>query len=154
PLDTINHFFLRKSINLYGEALLKVLALEKNGYADTETGVELLKAFWASKGIHKNALNISDGSGLSPQNRVTTRALVQALQYASKQKWFASFYNALPEYNGMKIKSGSINGCRSFAGYHTSKSGTHYTVAIIVNNYNSSSSSLIKKIYQVLDVLK
>ncbi|MFM2363033.1 MAG: hypothetical protein RLZZ316_1935 [Bacteroidota bacterium] len=154
PLDSINYFFLRKSINLYGEALLKVLALEKNGYADTETGVVLLKEFWASKGIHKNALNISDGSGLSPQNRVTTRALVQALQYASKQKWFASFYNALPEYNSMKIKSGSINGCRSFAGYHTSKSGTRYTVAIIVNNYNGSSSSLIKKIYQVLDVLK
>lgn len=154
PLDSINYFFLRKSINLYGEALVKVIALEKKGYADTQTGVALLKDFWADKGISNAALNITDGSGLSPQNRVTTKSLIQALQYASKQAWFPSFYHALPEYNGMKIKSGSINGCRSFAGYHTSKNGTRYTVAIIVNNYNGSTSGIIKKIYQVLDVLK
>ncbi len=69
----------------------------------------------------KMKFNICDGSGLSPQNRVTTHAQVEVLKYAKKQSWFPYFYDALPEYNKMKMKSGTINGVKGFAGYHTSK---------------------------------
>jgi serine-type D-Ala-D-Ala carboxypeptidase/endopeptidase (penicillin-binding protein 4) len=153
-LDSINFYFLRKSINLYGEALIKIFALQKNNIADTQEGVMVLKNFWKEKGIEPSALNIIDGSGLSPQNRVTTNALVTALQYATTNKWYKSFYESLPTYNNMKMKSGSIGGARSFAGYHTANNGTQYTYAIIVNNYDGSSSAIIKKIYVILDHLK
>ena len=55
-----------------------------------------MKKFWQQNGIDSSSINISDGSGLSPQNRVTTFAMVNALLYAQKQSWFQSFYNALP----------------------------------------------------------
>src|SRR6185503_18053206 len=123
PLDSIVYWFMKKSINLYGEALIRTMAYEKTQTGTTEKGVELLRNFWAERGIDKGALNILDGSGLSPQNRVTTDAQVKALQYARTRPWYNSFYYAMPEYNGMKMKSGSIGGARAFAGYHTAKDG-------------------------------
>jgi D-alanyl-D-alanine carboxypeptidase/D-alanyl-D-alanine-endopeptidase (penicillin-binding protein 4) len=154
PMDSINYWFLRKSINLYGEALIKTIALEKAGFGSTQKGVELVREFWSERGIDKGAVNIIDGSGLSPQNRVTTNAEVKVLQYAKTRPWFKAFYNAMPEYNGMKMKSGSIGGARAFTGYHTSKDGKQYVFSIIVNNYEGSSGDVVKKIYTVLDVLK
>jgi serine-type D-Ala-D-Ala carboxypeptidase/endopeptidase (penicillin-binding protein 4) len=154
PLDSIVYWFLKKSINLYGEALIKTIAYEKAGFGSTEKGVELVKNFWQEKGIERSAVNIIDGSGLSPQNRVTADALVKVLQYAKNRPWFSAFFNALPEFNGMKMKSGSISGARAYAGYQVSKAGTAYSFAIIVNNYNGDAGSVIKKMYQLLDNLK
>lgn len=153
-LDSINYWFLQKSVNLYGEALLKRIAWQQNGKGNTDDGAGILQEFWQSKGIEKGAINLMDGSGLSPQNRVTTDALVRVLQFAKGRPWFSSFQYSLPLYNGMKMKSGSIGGSRAFAGYHTAKDGTKYSFAIIINNYNGGSGEVVKKIYRVLDVLK
>lgn len=154
PLDSINYWFLQKSINLYGEALLKTMAYQKAGFGSTEKGITVLQDFWNSHGIEPSAINIIDGSGLSPQNRVTTEALVKVLQYATTRPWYNSFYKALPEYNGMKMKSGSIGGARSYAGYQTSKDGTGYIFAIIVNNYDGQATTVIHKMWKILDLLK
>jgi serine-type D-Ala-D-Ala carboxypeptidase/endopeptidase (penicillin-binding protein 4) len=154
PLDSINYWFLKKSINLYGEALIKTFAKEKFGFGSLDEGIAIVKNFWQQQGLEASAINIIDGSGLSPQNRVTPFALVKILQHARSRPWFQSFYDALPVYNGMKIKSGSIGGARSFAGYHTSTGGKEYVFAIIVNNYDGSSAEMVKKIFKVLDELK
>lgn len=153
-LDSINYWFMRKSVNLYGETLVKTLAYEKNGKAVTEDGLEILKEFWKNKGIDPASLRMIDGSGLSPQNRVTTHSLVKVLQYARSRPWFTQYINAFPEYNKMKLKSGTIGGSKGFAGYHTSTDGLPYTVAIIVNNYDGSANEIVKKMYSVLDELK
>lgn len=153
-LDSLNYWFLQKSINLYGEAFAKTLAYEKAGFGSTEKGVAIIKDFWSSKGIQNNAINISDGSGLSPQNRVTADALVMVLQYAKDQTWYSLFYNALPTYDNIKMKSGTIGGVKAFAGYSTAANGTDYTFAIIINNYDSDAGSIVPKMYKVLDVLK
>jgi D-alanyl-D-alanine carboxypeptidase/D-alanyl-D-alanine-endopeptidase (penicillin-binding protein 4) len=76
------------------------------------------------------------------------------MQYARLQPWFAGFYNALPLYNGLKMKSGTIGGAKSFTGYVKSASGTEYTFSIIINNYNGSAAQIVSKMYKVFDVLK
>ena len=154
PLDSINYWFLQKSVNLYGEAFVKTIAYEKTGFGSTDTGVNIIKDFWSRNGIEKSALNIIDGSGLSPANRVTTNALVTVMQYAKKQNWFSSFYNALPEQNGIKMKSGYIGGVRSYTGYIKSKSGTEYTFSFIINNYDGNPGAVREKMWKLLDVLK
>ncbi|HEY0676740.1 MAG TPA: D-alanyl-D-alanine carboxypeptidase/D-alanyl-D-alanine-endopeptidase [Chitinophagaceae bacterium] len=154
PLDSIHYWFMRRSINLYGEALIKTIALEKAGYGDTDTGLKLVKDFWAGRGISRNAINIIDGSGLSPQNRITADALLKILLFARSRPWYNSFFESLPTYNGMKLKSGSIGGARAFAGYHTSAKGQQYAIVIIVNNYSGSSAEIVKKMFKVLDLLK
>lgn len=153
-LDSIIYWFLKKSINLYGEALAKTLAFQKTGTGSTDKGVAIIKAYWKEKGIDPVELNMEDGSGLSPLNRITTHAQVSILQYARTQPWFNGFFDALPEYNQMKMKSGTINGVKGFCGYHTSKDGKEYVFSFLVNNYNGSASALVQKMYKVLDVLK
>jgi serine-type D-Ala-D-Ala carboxypeptidase/endopeptidase (penicillin-binding protein 4) len=153
-LDSIVYWFNKKSINLYGEALIKTIAYQQKGKGETGEGVDIVKDFWKSKGIDKTELNIVDGSGLSPLNRVTTHAQVTVLQHAKKQNWYKGFFNSLPEYNGMKMKSGTINGVKGFTGYHTAKDGSQYIFSFLVNNYNGSSAALVQKMYKVLDVLK
>lgn len=153
-LDSIIYWFLKKSINLYGEALLKTVAWQENGFGETNKGVEILKNFWKEKGIASNEMNIYDGSGLSPQNRVTTHAQVMVLRYARSQPWFKGYYDAFPEFNGMKIKSGTISDVKGFCGYHKSKDGNEYIFSFLVNNYNGATSSVVQKMYRVLDVLK
>ena len=156
PLDSLNFYFLKKSINLYGEAFVKAISNRSmdKPYKSTEDGVEKMKSFFTTKGIDSSSLKIIDGSGLSPQNRVTSDALVKVLQYARTRPWFSSFYNALPEYNGMKMKSGSIGGARAYAGYHKATSGKEYSFSIIVNNFDGSSAEIVRKMYKLLDVLK
>jgi D-alanyl-D-alanine carboxypeptidase/D-alanyl-D-alanine-endopeptidase (penicillin-binding protein 4) len=134
--------------------LVKTISNKKTNYGSTDTGVNVIKDFWNKHGIEKTALNIVDGSGLSPANRVTAEALTTILQYAKKQNWFSSFYNALPEINGIKMKSGSIGGVLSYTGYIKSKNENDYTFAFIINNFNGSGSALKEKMWKVLDVLK
>jgi D-alanyl-D-alanine carboxypeptidase/D-alanyl-D-alanine-endopeptidase (penicillin-binding protein 4) len=154
PLDSIIYWFLQKSINLYGEALVHTLAREKNGFATVEDGLHIIRQFWKGQGIDTGALNIVDGSGLSPQNRVTAKALTQVMRYARARAWYPAFYAALPVYNGIRMKSGTIGGVKSYTGYVKSKSGREYAFAIMVNNFAGSASLINRKIFAVLDVLK
>ncbi len=151
-LTEIVFWFLRKSVNLYGEAFVKTIGKESGGKADFETGIKTLKSFWVGKGIAAPMINFADGSGLSPQNYVSAKAEAQALAYARKQKWFPAFYDALPTYNQMKMKSGTIKDSKAYAGYHTSKDGTTYVFSMIINNY--SGGSINPAMFRVLDVLK
>ena len=154
PLDSIIYWFNKKSVNLYGEALMETFAYEKNGYGSTDSGIVIVKKFWKEKGMDENEINIVDGSGLSPLNRVTTHVQVEILKYAKSKNWFPYFFNSLPEYNGMKIKSGTIRGVKGFCGYHKARNGNEYIFSFLVNNYNGSASAVVNKMYKVLDILK
>ena len=154
PLDSIIYWFLKKSINLYGEALMKTIAYERTKTGSTDEGVKVTRYFWSQRGIERSALKIIDGSGLSPANRVTTHALVTVMQYAKSRDWFPSFYYALPEINGIKMKDGYINGVRSFTGYVKNKAGVEYTFSFIINNFDGSATTVREKMWKVLDILK
>ena len=154
PLDSIIYWFLKRSINLYGEALLKTMAYQFSRTGATDSGVSVVKNFWNKRDIDPASMNIVDGSGLSPVNRVTTSALVRVMEYAKKQSWFPAFYNALPEINGIKMKSGSIGGVVSYTGFITSKKGADYTFAFIVNNFNGNANEVRKRMWKLLDLLK
>lgn len=153
-LDSIIYWFLQKSINFYGETLLKTMAFHKKKLGSTDSGVVVIKNFLKDKGIDEEELNIMDGSGLSPQNRVTTHAQVGILKYARTKDWYPYFYSALPTYNGMKMKSGSIRDVKGYCGYQKSSDGNEYIFSFLVNNYSGASSAVVAKMFKVLDVLK
>jgi D-alanyl-D-alanine carboxypeptidase/D-alanyl-D-alanine-endopeptidase (penicillin-binding protein 4) len=153
-LDSIVYWFLQKSINLYGEALVHTIAGEKGGFAAYESGLHMIRSYWKDRGIDTAAMNIMDGSGLSPQNRVTAKALTQVMRYARSREWYPSFYAALPVYNGIKMKSGTIGDVKSYTGYIKSQSGREFAFTIMVNNFTGSAASINRKMWKVLDVLK
>lgn len=152
-LDKIVFWFMRKSVNLYGETLVKTLGKEKKNEGSFDAGISYLKEFWKSKGINAAMINFADGSGLSPQNYVAARAEVQSLLWSQKQPWFKEFFEGFPtQANGMKMKSGTMKDTKSFAGYHTAKNGKKYVFAIIINNYQGGNIS--NALFEVLNELK
>ena len=151
-LSEIVYWLNKKSVNLYAEHLLRTIAWKSGRAATANNGAAVEKNYWANKGIDKNALNIIDGSGLSPATRVTTAAMASILYQAQQEDWFADFYKSLPENNGMKLKSGTINDVSSFAGYYTAENGSKYVIVININNY--SGSGINAKLFRVLDTLK
>lgn len=151
-LSQLVYWFQKKSINLYGEQLIKTIAFKQGKEGSTKNGAKSVIDFWSGKGVDKNALNMIDGSGLSPANRVTTLAMASVLFQAQKESWFADYLNSFPDYNGMNIKSGNINDVTAYAGYYTAKNGSKYVAVININNY--SGSGISRKLFQVLDALK
>lgn len=151
-LSRIIYWFNKKSVNLYGEHLLKTLAWKAGKEGTTRNGANTVINYWADKGLDKDALNIIDGSGLSPGTRVTTSAMASVLFQAQKESWFADYYESFPENNGMKLKSGSINDVSAYAGYYTDPAGRKYIIVININNYTGSGIS--RKLFKALDALK
>lgn len=154
-MDKIVYWFNQKSINLYGEALLKAIAYTTAGKTGTDDGANYIQKYWNAKlGIKPGEINSVDGSGLSPQNRVTTLAMNKIMQYAQKQNWYPVFYESLPTYNEMKMKSGTIAGALGYTGVHTAKNGQSFTYTLLVNNYSGSGANMRRQMFKLLDVLK
>ncbi len=153
-LSQIVHWTNLKSINLYAEQLLKTMAYKAGKIPTTVNGTEFMLQFWKQKGIDPHSMAITDGSGLSPEDRVTTQTIARILQSATQESWFPDFYESLPTYNNMKMKSGSIMNVLAYAGYQTTKNGREVCFSIIINNYNGGTAGIKQKMYDVLDVLK
>jgi D-alanyl-D-alanine carboxypeptidase/D-alanyl-D-alanine-endopeptidase (penicillin-binding protein 4) len=152
-LSQIVYWLNRKSINLYAEQLLKTIAWKQGKQPSTDNGVEVEQNFWKARGIDPHALAVVDGSGLSPADRVTTMTMATVLRSAKGTDWFPDFYESLPIYNNMKMKSGSIINVLTYAGYQT-HNGRELCFSIMVNNYNGSGKGVKEKMFRVLDELK
>lgn len=147
--------FNKISINLYGEALLKTIALHVDEKTTTDDMVKWEQNYWNEKfGIDLGEIRIRDGSGLSPETRVSTLAMTTILNYAKLQPWFSCFYENLPVYNGMKMKSGTISNVLGYAGYQKATDGTELVFSLLINNHLGSATSMRQKMFKVLNSLK
>lgn len=154
-LNQVVYWLNQKSINLYAENLLKTIAWKHDKPAATEDGVSEVQKFWSRKlNIDANAMAILDGSGLSPENRITSNVMASILRSAVREPWYNAFYESLPLNNEMKMKSGSIRNVLAYTGYHTGSSGVPLVFTFITNNYNGSTSAIKQKMFKVLDEFK
>ncbi|CAF0827281.1 unnamed protein product [Adineta ricciae] len=145
PMSEIIYWFERVSINMYGEALIKTIAYAINTSSDT-----ILSAYCNGEhGIEQAEVATIDGSGLSPENRITTRAIARVLHNVRKRApWFTSFEQALPIINNIRMKSGYIHNALSYAGYVNNQ-----VFSIITNNFNGQRNSMRQKLFDLLDTL-
>ena len=146
PLSEIVYWFERVSINMYGEVLVRTIA-----HVTNTSAYGVLPTYCAKQhDIETGAVATRDGSGLSPQNRITTWAIVRVLHNVRRRApWFPSFEQALPVINGIRMKGGFISNVLSFSGYVDSQ-----VFSIITNNYNGATSVMRQKIYNLLNTLK
>ncbi|MGZ3757501.1 MAG: D-alanyl-D-alanine carboxypeptidase/D-alanyl-D-alanine endopeptidase [Mucilaginibacter sp.] len=153
-LSQIVYWTNKKSINLYAEELLKAIAFKQGKEATTPNGIEALQAFWKTQAnIDARTMDVADGCGLSPADKITSLTIATILQSARSQAWFTDFYDSLPVYNDMHMKSGSIHNVQAYAGYQT-HGGRELCFSIMVNNYNGSTRGIKEKMFKVLDELK
>ncbi|ADY54365.1 D-alanyl-D-alaninecarboxypeptidase/D-alanyl-D-alanine-endopeptidase [Pseudopedobacter saltans DSM 12145] len=147
PLKDMVYHFNQKSLNLYGEQMLRAIANDEG--KTIKGGIKSLQNHWQKLGIDKNTLNIYDGSGLAPANRVTSATMANVLKWADGQPWFTAYLNSFPLYNNMKMKSGTIGDVLAYSGYHK-----NYCFTIIVNNYSGTTSAMRQKMFTLLNNLK
>jgi D-alanyl-D-alanine carboxypeptidase/D-alanyl-D-alanine-endopeptidase (penicillin-binding protein 4) len=152
-LSQIVYLTNRKSLNLYAEELLKSIAAKGAKEVTTVNGIIVLQNFWKARGIDVNSMDMTDGCGLSPEDRITTLTVATIMRSAKKEAWFADFYDSLPTYNDMHMKSGSIHNVQAYTGYQTHQ-GRELCFSIMVNNYNGPGKGIREKMFRVLDELK
>ncbi|WP_448821839.1 D-alanyl-D-alanine carboxypeptidase/D-alanyl-D-alanine endopeptidase [Cetobacterium sp.] len=154
PMSEIVRILLVKSDNHYTEHLYQLLEKTK--------GVNIEK-FWEEKGIDVHSLTVRDGSGLSRGNTVSTKLLVEILLYskdelenllpvAGKDGTVALFLKNTPLDGKVRVKSGSMSGIQSYAGY-VEKDGRTYAFAVVVNHWNGERSELRKKMENLLNTI-
>lgn len=142
----------KQSVNIYAEYILKHLSLKTSHTANREKSILLIIDFWRKHHIDVNYLKVKDGSGLSPQNRLTPDFLVSLLNYMRNESSNAPYFlSSLPisgvdgtlshflDHTALEkrvfAKSGSMDGVRAYAGYVNAPSDDIYTFCIMVNNY-------------------
>jgi D-alanyl-D-alanine carboxypeptidase/D-alanyl-D-alanine-endopeptidase (penicillin-binding protein 4) len=155
-ITTINQM----SVNWRSSKMLRKIGGKVNNKATTAGGAAAIRAFWNKKGLDTRGMVFDDGNGLSRNNAISVRNLVDLLYIMQSSHYFKPFYESLPlaGYSGtlrramkgtagqgrVRAKTGTIAGVKSFAGYVHTRSGQKLIFALIVNNYNCR-TKLIKK---------
>ncbi len=157
------------SNNHYAEHLIRTLG--RNADSDIYesalgAGVEYIGEFWKRKGVDIASLQIYDGSGLAPQNAVSSEFLTELLIYMfNDSKYSDAFIYSLPKagqegtlssfmrntkYRGkIYAKSGSIGGVQCFAGYILD-GDKKLAFTVMVNKFNGTRAHVRGAIEQFL----
>jgi len=168
PLADIARATNKRSFNLYAELLLRQLAVSKGLKGTGPDGIKVLTEFLAAQGVDTSEMKIVDASGLSRADLVKPANFTDLLTAVSQKKYFEAFRDTLvfpadPEASGhirrlgkdgllaagLRIKSGSITGVRSYTGYLKTKKGRTLAFTFILNNYSAESAD-IDKLHEVL----
>jgi len=154
------------SVNWRSSKLLRRIGGKLYNHSTKDAGVQGILNFWKAKGLDTRGLYFDDGNGLSRNNAISPKQLVDALYIMTNSKYFLPFYESLPiagltgtlhkalkgtEAEGrVRAKTGTIAGVKSFAGYVKSVSGRELIFAIIVNDYTCRTKLIKKKLESIL----
>jgi D-alanyl-D-alanine carboxypeptidase/D-alanyl-D-alanine-endopeptidase (penicillin-binding protein 4) len=139
------------SNNLMARQLLLTIAAEKMGAPATEANGALAVDQWLkSVGLNFNELVIDNGSGLSRIERISAQHMGEMLVSAYYSPVMSELMSSLPilavdgtlqrrmiasDASGRAhLKTGSINGVMTLAGYMLSQRGQRYVVVFMVNH--------------------
>ena len=158
-LETMVKWTLLWSDNVLAERLARLAAVS-SGEAFNEAGVAVtFHTVLTNFGIDPDKIEVSDGSGLSKQNRVTAKAIAELLIKIRNEPKYASVYDGLPvggvsgtlqnrflttapqAVGLVHAKTGTLSGTISLAGYVDSEDRQYIFVAIadkIPRRYSAS----------------
>lgn len=149
---------LKPSQNLYAEMLFKGLSAQPASYEASE---DIERRFLTTEvGVPSSDFRFVDGSGLSPDDLVTPRAIVTLLRWMNDPSRRALWWmmlarpgdegtlrrRLLPFADRMRGKTGSINGVNALSGILNMPDGGHRYFSIIVNHNAGDSSDALKAI--------
>lgn len=154
---------MEQSVNLYAESMLRLLTPGENRDAALARQLQLLQ----NLGIDTEAAQLFDGSGLTRANRVTPDFMADLLETMAKSEFserFVSLFPCVGQQGTVRrllcntplegrlvLKSGSMNGVQSYAGYRLDSSNrpTH-VVVIIVNDFTCKRAAVTSAISSFL----
>jgi D-alanyl-D-alanine carboxypeptidase/D-alanyl-D-alanine-endopeptidase (penicillin-binding protein 4) len=153
PLASLVQPLLKESINLYGEAVMRLNAAP-GVLATNDAALEGLGRRLEAWGIGRSAQQLIDGSGLSRRNVISPQALVTVLRRMHDPTGASPFVRALssagvdgsleqrmrgtPAEGNVRAKTGTMSNIRALAGYVTSRDGERLAFAVIANNFEGT----------------
>ena len=154
------------SVNWRSSKLLRKIGGKVYHTATTEAGARAILDFWTTKGVDTEGMNFYDGNGLSRNNAISPKQLVDALYAMRTSPYFEVFYQSLPLagltgtlHRAMKgsaaegrvhAKTGTIGKVKSFAGYVATVTGHKLIFSLIVNNFDCRVKLMKKKLEAVM----
>ena len=168
PYRSLAQYTNRTSNNVYAESIFKYLGYKKYGRGTFENGAKSVAAWLNEKGLVTDGVHIADGSGLSRQNCMTTDFLCRYLDAVSKEPFFNDYLESLskagesgtaknllpslPQGISVYLKTGSMDGVKSYAGYIVT-GGEMLSFAIISNNHDCSSREAGEMLTRILKAI-
>lgn len=127
PLQTLESHMLFVSDNHYAEQLLRTVGAAESGVPDDSGGIAAEREFLQRRGIPIPGLELFDGSGLSPENRVAAitlarlladnqDALYALLPLGGRQGTLAD-YDFTTALGRVRAKSGHLSSVSALGGY-------------------------------------
>lgn len=113
PLKEIIRALLLYSNNFIANEIFLTCGARRFGWPATwDKGRRALNMFLNQQvGLAEGSYEVEEGSGLSRRNRITPRAMLTLLRY------FRPYADLLPRHMGGRIKSGTLTGVYTYAGY-------------------------------------
>lgn len=157
-----------ESVNLYCEAMVKGIGWEKEQDGSTSAGLEVIRKYWEEQGLSWDGVYLSDGSGLSGTNAVTSLFLARFLRLMARQEEavFRPFLESLPEAGRsgslkntlkgtaaegrLRAKSGTLERVRAYSGYATARDGRLLAFSVIASNYEGKGGDMRQKLERFL----
>jgi D-alanyl-D-alanine carboxypeptidase/D-alanyl-D-alanine-endopeptidase (penicillin-binding protein 4) len=143
------------SNNVMARQLFLSLSLSTNAPASIERSQQIVHDWLAQNKLVFPELVLENGAGLSREERISPRSMALLLQAAQASPFQAEFEASLPILGvdgTMKkrlresiaathahLKSGSLEGVKTLAGYVQSASGKRWIVVFFINHANASS---------------
>ena len=147
---------LKESINLYGEAVLRLNAA-RDVFATNDAALEGVRLRLAAWGVPLDAWQIVDGSGLSRRNAVAPEVLVAILQrmydqsgaspwmtglpVAGRDGTLAGRMKGTPAEGNLRAKTGSMSNIRTLAGYVQTRDKETLALAIMADGFEGPGSA-------------
>ncbi len=171
PLSTIVRDMNKHSNNFIAETILKTLGAQFIGTPGTTAkGLEVLREFLSGIGVPSDGMTLADGSGLSHDNRVTARALVQTLRAMNEDfELWPEFLASLPIagvdgtlqrrfrkedlLRKVRAKTGKISGVTTLSGYAVNESNETFAFAILMNDYRCGTETMKRLMDRVCSAL-
>jgi D-alanyl-D-alanine carboxypeptidase/D-alanyl-D-alanine-endopeptidase (penicillin-binding protein 4) len=169
PLRKLIKHMMKKSDNFYAEMLLKTMAAEHfHTQGSTDLGISLEERFASSLGIDMSTMNLSDGSGMSAYDLITTNTLSKLLVAMRHHRAFRNSlsvggedgtleyrFRHTPLVGSVFAKTGYISGVRSISGYLKTKSNNTLIFSLITNDYtiptryvNTTEADILTALYK------
>ncbi len=145
------------SINVVAENLLLLLGAKRFGPPGSiKKGILALREFLNNIGLPSREMVFTDGSGLSPDNRITSEYIAVFLKKVSEKPWFSTFYESLPRagmegtFNDIgyrnehiRAKTGRLNNVYCLAGYVDRSNGSRIAFSYMVNVSGADAMEII-----------
>lgn len=157
------------SQNLHAELFLRLLGKLCANDGSFAQGTRVVRQFLLGTGVRGDDFNFYDGSGMSPFDEVTPRAMTQLLVYAAQQPWGEPWKATFPVAgidgtlagrfltSSLKghlfAKTGTLNEVNALSGYMTAHSGKTLAFSVFVNNHRPSSEAERGAMDHILEVI-